>query len=401
MEIKRKNKPLNRKKLFSKMLTGLCVGLAFGVAVSVVVVLLTPKLRSALGLNEDSSVVIKVGGSQDTDNQKSIMDNAETASDRDVLTNNQQMNYSLYGVGNQTGKTLVGINLADSGTGKMAYSRSGCGIIITQTTDEVLILATPNAVKGSEAAQVTFYGGQTVAGQVYASDKETGILVIRVALEDLTKYTRNTISIAEIGDSTALNRGQYVIAVGCPLGELRSTLVGELTSVRGKVQYRDREQAILETDILGKSYSEGFLISQTGRVIGVLTHDGDEAGESLVLKAIAISDLSDVLEKLCNKETIPCIGIKVSTISSDLSKIYGIPEGVYVDGTSLNSPAVNAGIQKGDVVVSFGKDEISTAKQYTRLLMRTRPGETVRLKILRYNGGEYSEMMVEVTVAEQ
>ncbi|MGN0170404.1 MAG: S1C family serine protease [Lachnospiraceae bacterium] len=401
MEIKRKNKPLNKRKLFSRVVTGVCVGLAFGLAASASVLLCAPKLKEVLGLTKENNVVIKVGGSREGESQKTILDNATAAREYDTLAEHQQMNYSLYGVGSQVGKILVGINLANSGAGKQYYSDVGCGIILTQTSDEVLILATPGVVKEEEVAPITFYGGQTVSGQVYARDKETGITIIRVGLEMLNQYTRNTIDIAKIGDSTSTNRGEYVIAVGCPLGELRSILVGELTSVRRKVQYYDREYSILETDILGKSYSEGFLIDQSGGIIGVLTHDGDEAGESTVLKAVAISELSEVMEKLCNKEEIPSIGMKISTVSSNMAEIYGVPKGVYVDGVSLNSPAWNAGIQKGDVVVGFEKDTISTAKQYTTHLMNTEPGSNVKLKVLRYSGGEYREITVIVVVTQQ
>jgi S1-C subfamily serine protease len=354
-------------------------------------------IRKALGADEDSRIVFQVDGAGRS--EKSDVGNA----DDQAAQANTQETAAYYEAGLKANHYLVGINevSTDGYGGKATDDEFACGIIISKTKKMLVIMSSPNAVRGINLVQVTFYNGQTVRARVTATDSETGISIIRVEMNQLDKDTLEDITVAKLGKSYALKRGENVVAVGNPLSEIRSLAVGQYTSVGGRTRMTDREYSLLETNILGKRHMAGFLVDEEAVVMGVVTHREDEDGENYTIKALAISDLSVLTDVLCNQKVRPFIGVQISTVSTETARAYGIPKGVYVEYVYLRSPAVDAGIQKGDILVAIGKKEIRSTKYFAETLDQLSPGTTVKVQFMRYTNGRYKRMSADVVIAER
>ena len=101
-----------------------------------------------------------------------------------------------------------------------------------------------------------------------------------------------------------------------------------------------------------------------------------------------------LIEKLSNGEAIPYLGIKVSTVTEEISQQHGLPQGVYVKNveTEFSSPAMEAGLQEGDVITELNGEEMQTIEQYTQMLMSLAPEQSVKLKVQRQSGEGYTEL---------
>ncbi len=398
MEIRHKTKPLNRKAVIQRLILSVAMGILFGFALVTTVILLGPSWKSVLGLEDKDRLVIQVadeapGNTNNNSNEKSS---------GQALEQNSKLYSELYKTGNKELNCLVEIDSSahEAYTGEMNSADIGCGIIMTQNSKDLYVLTTPKAVRGKGKVLVSFCTGQTVEGKVRAKDGETGIAIIRVGINLLDKDTKKAIRVARIGNSDTLERGQYAIVVGNPLGEFRTTVVGQFVSVNSKLRYADREYTLLETDCQGKHYMQGFLLNKNGRVVGIIDHNSDETGESLMIKGVGITDLTVLIERLSNQEPIPYMGVEISSISSEKARLYNIPEGVFVEYAYMGSPAVEAGIQKGDIIIGIGKNEVTVAKYFSEILSDISPGTTIKVRFKRFTNGKYKNMTANVTIGK-
>lgn len=383
---------MNKKKLWRKIISGACVGVAFGVTLCITLYLFRPLLKSILPEKKETGIVLQVGDEEATSNSK--------LGKEEYVPDDESLQYALYNVGMQFNKSLVGINLASSDgfEGDDGKSKVGCGVVFMQKDNDAYILTTPDALEGRKQAQITFFGGHTVPAAMVGIDEETKIAVLSVPLRTLNSWTRNEISIANLGRSDILNRGQFAIAVGAPLGQLRSVVTGHFTSVSGEIGYTDIEYSELKTDIYSENSTNGFLINKKGGVVGIIMPRRDD--EQTVC-AIGVSSITKIIEKLCNAEALPYLGVKIRTISNDAKLIYGISEGIFVQEVVPNSPAFVAGLHKGDIIVGIGKEDVMNGKQLGEMVLSEEPGNLIRITVLRATGGKYRSLKCDVTLGER
>ena len=171
--------------------------------------------------------------------------------------------------------------------------------------------------------------------------------------ESVNDETLHAITVAELGNSLVATQGMMVIAVGSPLGTNYSILTGNITSTTNSISTIDRNYTVFTTDIVGSSQGSGVLINTSGQVIGlVMQAYGNDSGQN-TLTAISVSELKSLIEMLSNNEEIPYIGLELTTFTNDIATEYEIPKGAYIKEVRIDSPAMAAGLQKGDVVTKM------------------------------------------------
>lgn len=397
MEIRYKDKPLNYKRVIQRVCIAAICGAAFAGALLLVLFCFRSPIRKMMGTQEENRIVFETASSGQDDVGESWEEEDKE------LRQNQKYTESFYEKVFKANNFLVGINevSAEGYGGKKTYSEYACGVIMYQNKKELYVLSTPNAIRGTNIVQITFFNGQTVSGEVLRTDQETGISVVCVQRNMLDKDTKKEITLARFGKSSRLHRGEYTAAIGNPLKEHRSIAVGQFTAVGGKTRLTDREYTLLETNILGRRHTAGFLLDEDANVMGIISHREDEEGENYTIKALGISDMSWLLDALCNNRELPFMGVQVSTISKETARAYDIPCGAYVEYVYLRSPAVDAGIQRGDILVSMGKREIRSARQFSEALMELSPRDSVKVQVMRYTNGVYKRVSAEVIISER
>ena len=195
-----------------------------------------------------------------------------------------------------------------------------------------------------------------------------------------------------LGNSYAVQPGTVVIALGSPLGANFSILTGDITATGNSVSTLDATYHVLNTDIVGNSSGSGVLINLNGEIVGLIMQGYSSGSDTNTLTAVSISELKEVIEKLSNNQSIPYLGAKLSTVTDEISASYDLPKGVYVKSVEMDSPAMNAGLQSGDVIVELNGAEITNVSDYTEKLLSLSPNTNVSIAVKRQGTDGYTKI---------
>ena len=158
---------------------------------------------------------------------------------------------------------------------------------------------------------------------------------------------------------------------------------------------------LINTTALSDSSGNGFLLNLKGEVVGIITKEYKSESSSNIVTAIAVSDVKGTLELLSNGWSVPYFGIIGQEVTSDIAESMGLPLGVYVAEAAVGSPAYQAGIQSGDIIVSINEMEMKTMKVLRNFLEARTIGESVTVTILRAGREEYRRIEVEAVLTER
>lgn len=402
-----KTKPINKRRLLQRILVTAIVAVSFGIISSVVIVLAVPAISEQVYPTKEKK--IEIDTPEESINFTSSFLNPSDGTGTlpsigDISTNDmQKFYYDLFNVGIEARSSLVQISggkkrgtFVDSDTFDIIPIS---GIIISKDDNEVTVLCEQNILWEGIDAKVTFNDGTKVSAVVQGFDEKTGLSVLRIRTSIIPQETRAGIEAVKFGTSRALSLGKIVVAVGTPLEKADSVLVGHVTLSTEVVAYVDGQCDVLETNMVAKDEGGGFFLDADGNLIGIITHDNDVDGETHTLAAIGISDITLLVEKLANGEDIPYIGIRAQTIDKEIANQKNLPQGVYVTSVVSDSPAMKAGIQKGDVIIKFGKTELTSARQFMQILETYKPGDAVSFNVKRYSSTGYKSADSYVTIA--
>ena len=123
-------------------------------------------------------------------------------------------------------------------------------------------------------------------------------------------------------------------------------------------------------------------------------------GDNNTLTAISVSELKKVIEMLSNGKDIPYLGLKTVTVTDKIALEYGIPKGVYIKEVILDSPALEAGLQSGDVIVEMNGEAVSTIEMYEKNVLALEPGDVAEVVVNRQGMDEYLRVTLNVTVGK-
>ena len=286
------------------------------------------------------------------------------------------------------------------------------GFIIAQDDDELLIATNHHVVENSTEVTVAFSvdtedpDDALAPAKVKGTDASTDLAVIAVRLEDIDEDVFSQLKIAVLGSSDKLKVGQTAITIGNSLGEGISVMSGIISALNVEITTEDGSTFTeFQTDgAANQGQSGGAVVNAKGEVIGIFNAgylEGDNMGY-----AVPISTAIPVLQELINRETRDVVdehgymGIQVVAVSTEASEYYGIPQGAYVYDVTKGSAGERAGLEQGDIIVSFDGITINSQEALLRQITYYAPGETVEVKVMRGGAGKYEEETLEVTLEE-
>ena len=281
-------------------------------------------------------------------------------------------------------------------------SNKSSGIIIFNNTKELLILTNYAPLANAQRLNVTFCNGAETVAEFKRKDPSSGLAVVTVQIEALPEnFLEETIAIAKPGSSSQSNlTGTPVIALGCPMGTVNSMGYGVITSSSGIVSEEDVSYKLLQTDIVGSPMADGVLFNLYGQFIGIITHDHSVEGMENLITAYGITDLKKRMEKLSNDQPFSYLGIYGTSVSVGIHEELHVPYGTYVKDVELDSPAMRAGIQKGDVITQMDEYAINNFTDYVSFMNIKNPETEVHITVMRSAPNGYKEMRVDVTLGE-
>lgn len=275
------------------------------------------------------------------------------------------------------------------------------GTIIGSNGRELLILTDYNSVKKADHLTVTFYNNVRAQAQMMQYHTDSNLAVLSVNLNLLNPDVTDSLRIAELGSSMQRNMvGSPVVALGSPMGSCGTVGYGMITSLGNPVTLTDVNFNLIVTDIYGSQNAGGVLFNMKGQVVGYIT--AGKAGSDMrnVISAYGISNLKLLITRLTEGSKIPYLGIRAVDVPREANEQSQVPFGAYVREVEMDSPAMLAGVQSGDVIVGVGLLSVTGMNNYTDYLVKCNPKDTLTLRIMRQSQGEYKEMTFEVVVGE-
>jgi serine protease Do/serine protease DegQ len=265
----------------------------------------------------------------------------------------------------------------------------GSGVIIDKRG---LVLTNFHVVKGADEISIRLSDKREYRGQILGTDPKTDLAVVRFQPD-------HEVTVASLGNSDALRVGEWAIAIGNPFGLDQTVTVGVISATgRSDVGIATYENFIQTDASINPGNSGGPLVNLKGEVIGVNTAIV-AAGQGIGF-AIPINMVKRVVDQLVDKGKVVrgWLGVALQPLSKDLAQSLGLSgtNGAVVGSTITGSPAAQAGLQQGDVIVAYDSTPVDDYRHVQRLVAETRVGKSVTLQIVR----KKQKMDVAVTIAE-
>ena len=349
-------------------------------------------------------------------NTKSTVGTTKTVSNAKLTTSTSTVTSDVSDIVENTLPSIVSITNMSvqevqnffGGISQQESESAGSGIIISQNDSELLVVTNNHVVEGSDTLTVTFNDGNSVEAQIKGTDSARDLAVVAVPLDKISDDTMNAIKVATLGDSDSLKVGEPAIAIGNALGYGQSVTTGIVSATGRTIDGFDGEY--IQTDAaINPGNSGGALLNANGEVIGINSAKINSSAVEGMGFAIPISDASDVIQNLMNKETRSKVsdeergylGIKGYDVSEEGAQMYNMPTGVYVKEVMSGGGAEKADLTKGSIITGFEGSSISGMSSLQEQLQYYKAGEEVTLTVqIPDKNGEYTEKDIKVTLGK-
>lgn len=334
-------------------------------------------------------------------------DNTNTANINTQMVSLVGYSETGVGVASKVRPSIVGIEVEYSVNSifyrnKSTVTAAGSGIIISE---DGYILTNNHIVNSSSTSYyyelgkankvtVTLYNDSTkYDATIVGTDSQTDLAVIKIE--------KNGLKAAELGDSDAVQVGEFAMAIGNPLGLTDSVTAGIVSAVNREVSDQDGNSYVaIQTDAsINSGNSGGALVNSKGQVIGVNTLKLSGTGVEGVGFAIPINSTKEIYEQLIqyNKVKRPYIGIGGYDLDEQTAEDNNLVVGIYIKTIEDFSAGEKAGLKIGDVIVEVDGTKVTKMDELNAIKNQKQIGDTLKLKVFR----EGKEKEITVTLQEQ
>jgi len=268
----------------------------------------------------------------------------------------------------------------------------GSGVIVDPNG---LIVTNNHVVAKADEIKVLLGDKREFSGKVVGTDPKTDVAVVKINAKDLPTIPW--------GDSDKLQVGEYVLAIGNPFGLNQTVTMGIVSAVgRANVGIAEYEDFIQTDAAINPGNSGGALVNVRGELVGINTaifsQSGGYMGVGFAVPSDMVKSVMDSLVK-SGKVVRGWLGVSIQDVSPELAKQFALPEakGAVVTDVLENSPAAKAGLQQGDVIVSFDGKPVDNTGILRNHVAQTPIGKKVKLEVIR----DKKEKELEVLIAEQ
>ena len=321
--------------------------------------------------------------------------------------------YTVAEVAENCMPAIVSINVVgdyDYNGYKYEGESAGSGIIVGQSDNELLIATNYHVVENNKTISINFCDGNDAPATVKGKKVSMDLAVVAVDLSELSDSTLSSIKIAIIGNSDETKVGEGVVAIGNALGYGQSVTAGVVSALDREIITESGEPGnFIQTDAaINPGNSGGALLNMRGELIGINSDKLFGSAVEGMGYAIPINEAEPIIRELMNKQQLvelpedqqSYFGISAVEINSVLYTNEGavIPKGVYISEVVPGGTADMAGLMRGDIITEFEGDSIVSMAEFKKYLASYAKGSKVHITYERYNGVEYEEFTIEVTL---
>jgi len=255
----------------------------------------------------------------------------------------------------------------------------GSGVIVDASG---IILTSAHVVEQAREITAKLPDGRSFRATAFRSDEDVDLAVVKIQGTNLP--------VAQLGDSDAIEVGQWVLAIGNPFGLEHTVTAGVISAVHRRTDRESHEGDLIQTDAaINPGNSGGAMIDIHGNLVGIntaiLSHGS--GGNEGVGFAIPMSMAKPVMDQILahGKVIRGYLGVHIQDFSPELAKSFNFNQsgGVLIGDVSANTPAANAGLKKGDVIVKLNGQAESDSNDLRNTISQMSPGTQVKLDIWR------------------
>lgn len=270
---------------------------------------------------------------------------------------------------------------------KKAVAGSGSGVILSEdgyilTNNHVISSADSSSfyqVSDAKSIKVKIYGDDTeYSAEIIGTDSQTDLAVLKIDKTGLTPV--------EFGDSSSVQIGEFVLAIGNPYNLDYSVTAGIISALNREMTVENTTYNVIQADCaINSGNSGGALVNSKGEVIGITTLKLAGDGIEGVSFAIPVNETVPIYKELIEKGKISRPFVDISGIDLDEATAIrnGLTKGIYVDSVVSGSGAEDAGIMAGDVIVSFDGKDVSTMDELNAIKNTKNIGDKIEIKLYR------------------
>lgn len=416
-----KQKPVNKKKLLRRTLITVAMAVVFGLVACFTFLVLEPVISNRLYPEEEAQEV-QFPEETVTEEMKPedmlVQDEVEEEPVQAELEDEQieellsQVQFSLEDyqaiyaelaqLATEAGRSVVTVTgvTSDVDWFNNTYENmaSASGVIVANNGKSILVLVSAETLHSADSIIVTFCDQAQAEAEIVQRDQTTGLAILSVPLLSISEETMDVIDIATLGSSNSNNLlGTPVIALGSPMGTSGSVCYGVITSAGTIIDQPDSAYKMIMTDIYGSHNATGVFVNLKGMVIGIIDNTNTSNDMGNLLTAYGISELKKTIEKMSNDQELAYMGVHGADVPQEAIEELDIPAGAYIKEIEMDSPAMAAGIQSGDVVIRVNEVPITTYGELLNMLSNAEPEEIMTITLVRQS----REMSVEVTLGTQ
>ena len=398
-----KQRPINRRKLVRRTLLTAAMAVVFGMVACFTFLLLEPVISNRLYPEEEPQTVVLVEETEENEvlpedmiADESQMHPTPTPSPQPAVLGDEQIARLLSEMelggedymtlfanmkdmareAERSVVTVVGVT-SDVGWLVNEYESEGAvaGAVVADNGKELLILANVSSIKDADSLKVIFADGEEYPASIKKGDSNTGLAVLSIS-------------------KVAMQSSTLEIALGRPTGTEGSLCYGNITSTGNPIRLPDSNYRYITTDIYGSSNASGVLINLRGQVVGIIDMAYNASDMKNLVSAIGISDLKKLVERLSNDRDIAYFGVYGVDVTEEANEEMGVPPGAYIMEIDMDSPAMDAGIQSGDVITKINETEVLEYQDLVKALLLEQPESTITVHLMRQGPENYMEMEV-------
>lgn len=270
---------------------------------------------------------------------------------------------------------------------KKAVAGSGSGVILSEdgyilTNNHVISSADSSSfyqVSDAKSIKVKIYGDDTeYSAEIIGTDSQTDLAVLKIDKTGLTPV--------EFGDSSSVQIGEFVLAIGNPYNLDYSVTAGIISALNREMTVENTTYNVIQADCaINSGNSGGALVNSKGEVIGITTLKLAGDGIEGVSFTIPVNETVPIYKELIEKGKIsrPFVGISGIDLDEATAIRNGLTKGIYVDSVVSGSGAEDAGIMAGDVIVSFDGKDVSTMDELNAIKNTKNIGDKIEIKLYR------------------
>jgi len=410
-----KERPINRKKLMRRTIITVSMAIIFGVFACFTFLVLEPVFSNLLNPEPEPEEIVLPEEMEEILPEDMLITEEKPKPETTIQIQKYELDImdtynttyeELYKVVQNVQKSMVTVTEVNQDVDwfNNAYENKGQyqGIIFANSKTQLFVLIDSLEIESAEEITVTFRDGSSVPGTYVQHDTNLGLSVVSMNLSDISEETMDTIGVAGLGSSRSSGMlASPVIAIGRIFGNTESVAYGMITAENVILNLTDCNYELLATDIYGSETARGFVVNTAGYLLGVIYQEENAEEAKNLISFVGITELRKTLERMSNGREAAYLGIEGMDVTQEANSQQGVPLGAYVTEIIMDSPAMKAGIQSGDIITAIDGMAIPSFSQYVDVLSDYAPEETITVKISRQGTEEYREIEIPIILGKR